>query len=257
MRTLQNWYTNLKFQTKVMLLLNFLILIIFIALSFYIHSIIAQNIQEEVRKKALATSTTISNSQTNINAFDEEDPSAQIQDYTKGIQNNIDAEIMVIGNQDEIRYAHRREDRIGKQMVGGDNERALQKGESYVSRSKGSIGLSIRGKTPIIKDGEIVGVVSVGYLLDEINTLVWQKNKPILFLFVVFLIIGMLGSKFIASQLKKELDDMETKEIAALLLQKHAILQSVKEGIIVVDNNKKITLIKQPAKDILHVATDI
>src|SRR5699024_11718984 len=76
----------------------------------------------------------------------------------------------VIGNQDEIRYAHPLEDRIGKQMVGDDNERALQKGESYVSRSKGSIGLSIRGKTPIIKDGEIVGVVSVGYLLDDINT---------------------------------------------------------------------------------------
>src|SRR5699024_5324654 len=88
----------------------------------------------------------------------------------------------------------------------------------------------------------------VGYLLDDINTLVWQKNKPILFLFVVFLIIGMLGSKFIASHLKKELHDMEPKEIAALLLQKDAILQSVKEGIIVVDNNNKITLINQSAK---------
>lgn len=257
MRTLQNWYTNLKFQTKVMLLLNFLILIIFIALSFYIHSIIAQNIQEEVGKKALATSTTISNSPTIINAFDEEDPSAQIQAYTKSIQDKIDAEFIVIGNQDEIRYAHPLEDRIGKQMVGDDNERALQKGESYVSRSKGSIGLSIRGKTPIIKDGEIVGVVSVGYLLDDINTLVLQKNKPILFLFVVFLIIGMFGSKFIASHLKKELHDMEPKEIAALLLQKDVILQSVKEGIIVVDNKNRITLINQSAKDILHVATDI
>src|SRR5699024_12642691 len=51
--------------------------------------------------------------------------------------------------------------------------------------------------------------------------------------------------------------DMEPKEIAALLLQKDAILQSVKEGIIVVDNNNKITLINQSAKDILHVATDI
>src|SRR5699024_2573589 len=126
-----------------------------------------------------------------------------------------------------------------------------------VSRSKGSIGLSIRGKTPIIKDGESVGVVSVGYLLDDINTLVWQKNKPILFLFVVFLIIGMRGSNFIASYLKTELHDMDPTEVRALLLQKGAILQSVKEGIIVVDNNNKITLINQSAKDILHVATDI
>src|SRR5699024_11082172 len=154
---------------------------------------------EEVGKKALATSTTISNSPTIINAFDEEDPSAQIQAYTKSIQDKIDAGYIDICKQHENRYAHPIENRIDNQQFGDDNERALQKGESYVSRSKGSIGLSIRGKTPIIKDGEIVGVVSVGYLLDDINTLVWQKNKPILFLFVVFLIIGMLGSIFIAS----------------------------------------------------------
>src|SRR5699024_12623854 len=123
---------------------------------------------------------------------------------------------------------HHLENRIGKEKVGENNDRDLQKGESYVSRSKGRIGLYIRGKTPIIKDGEIVVVVSVGYLLDDINTLVWKKNKPILFLFVVFLIIGMFGSKFIPSHLKKELHDMEPKEIAALLLQKDVILQSVK-----------------------------
>src|SRR5699024_9663563 len=102
MRTLQNWYTNLKFQTKVMLLLNFLIVIVFIALSFYIHLIIVQNIQDEVGKKALATSTTISNSLTIINSFDEEDPSAKIQAYTQSIQDKIDAEFIVIGNQDVI-----------------------------------------------------------------------------------------------------------------------------------------------------------
>src|SRR5699024_9996822 len=147
---------------------------------------------------------------------------------------------MVTDHQDAIRLDHQVGERIGKQMVGDDDERAVQKGESYDSRSKGSIGLSIRGKTPVIKDGEIVGVVSVGYLLDDINTLVLQKNKPILFLFVVFLIIGMFGSKFIASHLKKELHDMEPKEIAALLLQKDVILQSVKEGIIVVDNKNRI-----------------
>src|SRR5699024_11621724 len=117
-------------------------------------SIIDQNIQEEVGKKALATSTTISNSPTIINAFDEEDPSAQIQAYTKSIQDKIDAEFIVIGNQDEIRYAHSLEDRIGKQMVCEDDERALQKGESYVFISIEIIGLSIRVKTPIIHDGE-------------------------------------------------------------------------------------------------------
>src|SRR5699024_11321974 len=45
-----------------------------------------------------------------------------------------------------------------------------------------------------------------------------------------------------------------SKVIVALLLQIDVNLQSVKESIIVVDNNNKITLINQSAKDILHFA---
>src|SRR5699024_7163498 len=125
--------------------------------------ITSQNIQEEVGKKALAVSETISSSPSIIQAFNEEDPSKNIQAFTEKVQDQIDAEFIVVGDQNEIRLAHPLEDRLGKRMVGDDNERALKKGESYVSRKEGSIGLSIRGKTPIVKDGDVVGVVSVGY----------------------------------------------------------------------------------------------
>src|SRR5699024_8859798 len=142
-----------------------------------------------------------------------------IQDFTEKVQNKIDAEFIVVGDQNEIRLAHPLKDRLGKRMVGDDNERALKKGESYVSRKEGSIGLSIRGKTPIVKDGDVVGVVSVGYLLEDIHTLVWKQNTPILFLLIVFLGIGMIGAFIITGHLKNMLHKMKTTEIAYLLLQ--------------------------------------
>src|SRR5699024_8471250 len=140
-----------------------------LALSIYIHSIISQNIQEEVGKKALAVSTSISESPLIIDAFDQDNPSEIIQNYVQNIEAKIDAEFIVVGDVNEIRLSHPIPERIGEKMVGGDNARALKQGQSYISKSKGSIGLSIRGKTPIIKNDEIVGVVSVGYLLDDIN----------------------------------------------------------------------------------------
>jgi len=250
---LKKAYNRLRFQSKVMILTSLLISIIFLALSVYIHSIIAQNIEDEVGQRALAVSNTIAQSPEIIASFDEKHPEQTIQPLTKAIQEDIGAEFIVVGNSNEIRYSHSHEDRIGKQMVGDDNERALLHGESYVSKREGSLGLSIRGKSPIIKENEIIGVVSVGYLLDDVKEIAQAKNRPILFLLILFLGIGMLGSVFIAKHLKKLLFDMEPYEIAASFLQKEAILQSTREGIIAVDDQNRITLLNESAKEILQL----
>lgn len=254
METLKKAYDRLTFQMKVIILTSLLICSIFFALSIYIKSVIAENIEDEVGKKALAVSNTIAQSPSVIAAFDEEHPESVIQPFTKGIQEAIDAEFIVVGNKAEVRYSHTMIDRIGKQMVGDDNKRALEKGESYVSKNEGSLGLSIRGKSPIIQDGEIIGVVSVGYLLTDVNQMVKEKNQPIIMLLITFLGVGLMGSLFIAKHLKKLLFHMEPYEIAEVLLQKNAILQSAKEGIIAVDSNNRITLMNHSAKEILQIA---
>ena len=246
-------YRRLRFQTKVMILTSLLILIIFIALTAYIHSIIASNIEDEVGEKALAVSKTIAQSPDIIAAFDEDKPQKTIQPLTKQIQEDIGAEYIVVGNKEGIRYSHTLEDRIGKRMVGGDNKRALQYGKSYVSKKTGSLGLAIRGKTPVIKDGKIIGVVSVGYLIEDVQKMVQERNQPIVLLLIIFLLIGMIGSVLIAKHLKHLLFDMEPYEISEALLQKNAILESAKEGIIAVDTHNRITLLNQSAKDILQL----
>jgi len=253
LETIRKAYNRLRFQTKIIILTSILILSIFIVLSIYIQSIMANNIEEEIGEKALAVSNTIAHSPEIIDAFSEPNPEDIIQPYTEVIQDNIKAEFIVIGNKDEIRYAHPVEERIGKRMVGEDNARALIKGESYVSIKEGSLGFSIRGKSPIIVNNEIIGVVSVGYLLTDIEAIVHEKNKPIIILFIIFLTLGIIGSVLIGKHIKNSLFNMEPYEIAELLLQKETILQSTKEGIIAVDTNNKITVINDSAKSILQL----
>ena len=76
----------------------------------------------------------------------------------------------MIGDEQGIRLVHPVDERLGKPMRGGDNQKALVFGESYVSTAKGSLGLSVRGKSAVKNsNGEIIGVVSVGYLLDSLQ----------------------------------------------------------------------------------------
>jgi len=253
MRSFKTAYDRFPFQTKVMLLMTLLIFSIFIVLTVYIFHTMQQSIKEEIGEKALAVSETIAHSPDTVEGFEEKEPSKTLQPLANSIQKEIDAEYIVIGNTEEIRYAHPMEDRLGEKMVGDDNERALEKGESYVSEKEGSLGPAIRGKSPVIHDGNIIGVVSVGYLLSDVNAIIWNKNQPILLLFVLFLLVGMGGAVFIGKHLKRLLFQMEPQEIAISLMQKDAILESAKEGIVAVDTANTITSINESAKEILNI----
>ena len=101
-----------------------------------------------------------------------EDPASIINPIAVSIQQATGAEFIVVGNMEEIRYAHPIAEQIGKKMIGEDSERALRYGESYVSKAIGSLGSSLRAKVPVYLDGEIVGVVSVGFLTEELQNII-------------------------------------------------------------------------------------
>lgn len=94
---------------------------------------------------------------------------ARLNVLVERIRAEVGASYIVIGDKDARRLVHPNADRIGQPMMGDDPKRALQ-GEAYISRAQGSLGVSVRGKSPIRDElGQIIGVVSVGYLVRDIE----------------------------------------------------------------------------------------
>ncbi len=79
-------------------------------------------------------------------------PEGVLLQLAEEIRQETGAEFIVIGNREGIRFSHPKPDRLGKQMVGGDNAPALDRGESYISRAVGTLSPSIRGKVPIFDE---------------------------------------------------------------------------------------------------------
>ncbi|MFD2902255.1 histidine kinase, partial [Klebsiella pneumoniae] len=144
----------------------------------------------------------------------------------------VGAEFIVVGNRNGTRYSHPDANKIGKKMVGGDNDRALLHGQSYISKKEGSLGLSIRGKAPIYANQEIIGVVSVGFLNDSSQDITTNQSKSIWYTLGIIVLIGIIGAIIISYHIKRLLYNMEPEEISHLYLQNEAILQSTHEGII-------------------------
>jgi two-component system CitB family sensor kinase len=117
----------------------------------------------------------------------------------------------------------------------------------------GTLGLSLRGKTPIFDANQhVIGVVSVGFLIEDINkTTLTYRNYIILFA-AITLFIGCAGAIFIANGVKRSIFGLEPEEIGLLYQEKRAILESIHEGIIAVNKDGIITMVNQTALRMLH-----
>ncbi|NBJ71413.1 MULTISPECIES: sensor histidine kinase [Clostridia] len=243
---------NFSLKARMICLISILIIGVFIIFGLFLRSFITTMMEDQIAKRALSVSQSVANMPSVQEAFERKHPEAVIQDIVQPIQRNIGAEFIVVGNREEIRYSHPEVDKIGKKMVGGDNNRALEEGESYISKREGSLGISIRGKTPIKnQDGAIIGVVSVGFLNEEVQSIIQKQSRSLWLTLLGITLLGVIGAIVIATYLKKLLSGMEPEEITQLLLQKEAILQSTHEGIIAVDNQGRMMIMNTAAQNIL------
>lgn len=235
---------------KYNMLLAFVILIGMLLATYFIISEIVEN---EIGERALSAAKVTANHPEVIAGLKKPETTARLQQLALEIQESVGAEYVVIGDENEMRYAHPIKDRIGKKMVGEDNSHALIDGKAYVSVAKGTLGKALRGKAPVKDEqGTIIGVVSVGFLYEDIFTANINYAKYLLLLFVITIILAIIISTYLSNKIKKQLLNYEPREIVKILTERNAILESIREGIIMVDKEGTITLSNQSANAILH-----
>ncbi|NUK30185.1 sensor histidine kinase [Parageobacillus sp. VR-IP] len=241
----------MKLQTRLIIIICSLLLFVIVFLSFLFQHMFAATLKEQIGMRALNVAETVAATPLVKDAFRQPDPHRQIQPFAEMIRRKTSAEYVVVGNRQGIRYAHPLPDRIGKKMVGGDNKEVLE-GKAIISEAVGSLGPAIRGKAPIFDEkGNVIGIVSVGFLLEDIEDIVWSYNVKILFFSILALFLGASGAILIAKTVKKSIHGLEPKEIGLLYQEKQAILEAIREGIIAVNQEGIITMINKTAMTLL------
>ncbi|WP_026695401.1 ATP-binding protein [Peribacillus kribbensis] len=245
---------RISLQKKIFGLVLILGLLLILLLTLFFSYMESERLEEDRGRRALEISKTISFMPTIMTALQSGDPSKTIQPIAEKIRKETGAEFVVIGDKHGIRYSHPQESKIGEEMKGGDSKRALEKGEYYISKSKGTLGPSIRGKSPIFNQrGEVIGIVSVGFLLEDIHEQIMKNIVKVLYVAFLALIISVIGSILLGRNIRRDTMGLEPYEIAMLYKEKRAILHAVKEGILSIDPKGFITTMNQPAKKLLNI----
>jgi two-component system CitB family sensor kinase len=247
----------MRLHTKLMLGICIVVVLMAGVFEFSFKNIMETNLKKDKGMQALSVAETISNIPEIKSAFNTSNPEQIIQPIVERIRKKVGAEFIVVGNREEIRYSHPNPKRIGEKMVGGDNDEVF-KGKAIITSSVGTLGPSLRGKAPIINDsGNVIGVVSVGYLQVDIKKELMSIQNKILLSSGFILIGGLISALLISLNIKKAIFGLEPREIAWMYQEKHAILESIHEGIIAIDTYGKITVVNENAHKILGIPNEI
>ena len=214
-------------------------------------------LEDQLGKRVLAVSQTIATMPEVASLLEAKDPEGKLQVLAEEIREKTGAQFIVIGDRQEKRYSHPDPNKIGKTMVGGDNDRALQQGLTYTSRAVGTLGLSLRGKVPIFDaDKNVIGIVSVGYLDENINQMIAGRGAIIITSNIILVILGVLIAVLLARSFKHAIFGLEPHEIGRMFEERSAILGSIREGIVAINKDGDITMINQAAKKTLGLNSD-
>ncbi|EKO3409264.1 sensor histidine kinase [Vibrio fluvialis] len=213
--------------------------------------------EEEMGLKALGVASFLASSPAVIDLIQKGDASDAQQERFRDLTQLIGAAFIVIGDEKGIRLVHPLDRRIGKPMVGGDNERALNNGEAYVSFAQGSLGKSVRGKSAVLDaNGNIIGVVSVGYLLERLQ----DRIEPYLIYLIgiTFLVVAANGvvSSYVSRRFQKAILGFEPEEIGRLYVELDVTMSTIKEGILSIDDKGILRSINKSACEILGIDRD-
>ncbi|MDT8860856.1 DcuS/MalK family sensor histidine kinase [Alkalihalobacillus sp. MEB130] len=239
-------------RTKIIFLTCTVVIVALLVNNFLTSKSIEKATIQNIEEKASTISKMVALSPVVIQTLSNNEDTTYLQEYVEELREATNVLFIVILNMDRIRITHPLSEMIGEKFVGGDEEIVFEGVES-LSIAEGTLGYSLRYFTPIFDDNGVqIGAAVAGFLLEDVETAIYE-NRIILFIGTFLsLLIGVLGAVFLSNKIKNILFGMEPPQVAKLLEERSAMLHYAREGIVAVDVNQNITLINGEGKRLFN-----
>lgn len=182
-----------------------------------------------------------------------------LQDYIENLRAKTDASYIVVTNRDGIRLSHPLPERLGKRFIGEDILPTLNQGQTRSTEGTGSLGTAIRNFAPVFEPApgpdrlqqqtgsQVIGAISIGYLRQSVADLLFQYYKEAIVWLGIIYVLAILLTLSLLSKLKRTFLDYEPEEIVQRFKEHSLLLDSIREGIIAIDRDHRITAINKAA----------
>lgn len=208
--------------------------------------------REAATHQARATTQAVADSPSVHEAIRSGRPSAHLQPYAERVRRDTGVTFVTIMDTEGRRWTHPDRHRIGERFVGHIGP-AL-KGHTFDETYTGTLGPSVRVVTPIREGGpggRIVGLVSAGIAVDTISRQVSEQLTALLVVAGGALVLGGVGTYVVNARLRRHTHGMNAAELSRMHDYHEATLHAVREGLIMLDGQRRIVLINDGARELL------
>lgn len=241
----------MKLGTTVILMVSAVLFSVLLVVHLIYFSQISNMTRDALASKALAVARTLANSPEIRQGLMKKPEESGIQAIAQAVNKSNDFLFIVVTDMQSIRYSHPEAQRIGQPFKGDDILLALQ-GKENVAINRGFLAKALRVFTPIYDEHHRqIGVVSIGLELSRVTEQINNSRGSIFWSILFGVLVGLLGTWVFVKVLKRILFGLEPYEISNLFEQRQAMLHSIKEGVIAVDECGEVTLINQAAQELL------
>ncbi|MFD9949502.1 ATP-binding protein [Nonomuraea sp. NPDC059023] len=208
---------------------------------------------EEAANTASAVAQTVAASPDVLAALGAADPSATLQPYAERVRLRAGVDFVTIMKPDSTRYTHPNPAEIGRRFL-GHTAPALA-GHTFTETYTGTLGPSKRAVTPVMPDGRVVALVSVGFTVDRITArlydqLVWGLVA------LLALLAGGAGTWLVTARLRRQTHGLGPVELGRIHAHHEAVLHAVREGLLLIGRDGTLTLCNDAARTLLELPPD-
>ncbi|HRO31640.1 MULTISPECIES: ATP-binding protein [Micrococcaceae] len=190
-----------------------------------------------------------------IDDVNDPDAAASIQPIAHLAERSAGVSFVVVVNREGLRVAHPDPELIG-QPVSSDHGPILS-GESFRGVEEGPVGVTLRSKVPIWDGDTVVGSVSVGILQSEIRADLLEVVLGFAPWILGAAALGTAVAAWASRYVRRRIYGAEPEEMAGLHQSRQALLHSVGDGVVGVDEHGTITLANDEARRLLGVSADV
>lgn len=210
---------------------------------------------DEAARTASAVAISVADSPAVLAALDDPDPSVALQPYAERVRTEADLDFITIMSREGRRYTHPTPARIGGRFLG--NTAPALAGHTFTETYTGTLGPSVRAVTPV-RDGTggVRALVSAGITIDTISVQLREQIAAAVLTGLIGLSAGTAGTYLVGTRLRRHTHGLRSAELSRIYEYHNAILHAVREGLLLVGGDRRLTLANDGARELLGLPED-
>ncbi|MFG2641921.1 SpoIIE family protein phosphatase [Streptomyces sp. NPDC048370] len=211
--------------------------------------------ETDARNRSLAAAEAFAHAPGLVDSLKAPDPTALLQQRAEAARLAAGLDFLAVMTPDGIRYTDSRPELIGERAT-GDIARA-RAGESFTEVFSGEPTAAVRAVVPVrTEDGDIVGLVSTGIDVENVGNVVEGQLPLLLGTAAGALLLAVGGAALVSRRLRRQTHGLGPVEMTRINEHHEAVLHAVREGVLIIDADRRLLLANDEARRLLDLGPD-